>query len=180
MPLLQKTTLLTLFFCVQLHFFAKSQTSRETLNTKIGAVSFDKNITGFHFAVIIKHRFVYSKNGKQDLNAPTPKTGFFIQAIENMDYKSAIGYIFELTHQFGNDNQAKTAASFKDTSFNIYGRKSYCSFFCIFDKTGKETSAMLIGFIPVKGDVILFLANDYTKGEYERRFLKTFQSIRLL
>lgn len=85
LSLFKKTIFLTLFFCVQLHFIAKSQTSRETLNTEIGTVSFDKNITGFHFAIIMKHRFVYSKNGKADLDTPTPKTGFFIQGIEKMD-----------------------------------------------------------------------------------------------
>jgi hypothetical protein len=180
MTLPAKTTLLTLFLCTQIYYFGQSQGSRESIKTKIGIVSFDKNITGFQFATILKERFVYSKNGKKDLGSSTPKTGFFIQAIKNMDAKSATIYLLQLYLQFGKDNPEKVSASLKDSTFNIQSHKSLCSFFSVFDKNGKKKSDMLIGVIPVNSKTILFLSNDYTKGEYKKKFFKTFQSIQLL
>jgi len=156
----------------------KSQSSREIIKTKIGKISFDKAITGFQFATIMKERFIYSSNGVKDLSNPNPTTGFFIEVHENMDYESAVSYVIQLCHQFGMSNLEKMNSSLKDTIINIQGYKSFCSSFSVYDKNNKKTNSMLIGVIPVGNKTVLFLSNDYSNDKYKNKFFKTFESIR--
>lgn len=174
----QKTILFVIVFLAMKPLLVQSQNTREILKTKIGSVSFDRAITGFHFTMIMKERYVYSLNGKKDINNPNLTTGFLFEARENMDYESAVSYVMQLSQHFGESNLDKMLATMKDTILNIQGHKSFCSSFSVFDKDSKKVCNMLIGAVPNNNKTILFLSNDYSNNLYGKKFFMTFQSIR--
>jgi hypothetical protein len=136
----------------------------------------DTTITGFHFAANFQGTYVYTVNGKSDLNTINP-SAFSFSILPNTTMKVAIGEIENLFTMSKQNGYNIADIIGKDTVIN-----GYKAFILSYTETEKKTDYKNLVFNAVimkENTAIIFVSGDLDKGKYLDNFKKTFYTTKL-
>ncbi|WP_276505070.1 hypothetical protein [Terrimonas pollutisoli] len=143
---------------------------------KFEDLKIDTTISGFHYAANFQGTFVYTPNGKSDLNTINP-SAFSFSILPNTTMKAAIGEIENLVTMSKQNGYTLTDIVKKDTTIN-----GYKAFILSFTETEKGTDYKNLVFDAVimkDNTAIIFVSGDLDKGKYLENFKKTFYATKL-
>lgn len=143
---------------------------------KVEGLKVDTTITGFHFAANFEGTYVYTPNGKSDLNIANPSALSFT-VMPNATYQDAHRQIEYLLNMAKQDGFTNTDVFEKDTT--IDGNQAY---YTLFTQTLKGTdyrNIVFYAFYLKDNTALLFISGDLNNGKYIENIKKTFYSTKL-
>ena len=134
----------------------------------------DTSITGFHFAADFRGTYVYTANGKSDLNTLNP-SAFSFSVMPNATYKDAKNEITQLLKMSTSNGYTHSDIIQKDTIVN-----GYKVYFTSLTETGYDYKNLLFHAFYIKENTaVVFVSGDLENGKYREKFKETFYKTRL-
>jgi hypothetical protein len=161
-----KIKLTTLLSSVFISLFSFGQIGVEDLKV-------DTTITGFHFAADFQGTFVYTLNGKADLNTINP-SAFAITIMSDATYQAALDQINNLLNMSIQNGYAHSDIIKKDTIIN--GNNAYYTSLTETQNGTDYKNLIFYAFYIKDKKALFFLSGDLNNGKYIEKFKKTFCS----
>lgn len=138
---------------------------------------FDESITGFKYAATMGNMFIYSPNGKADLNTqPENLSMFQFSTIEAPTFSKAKEFLDYTISRYG--VQGIQVSNLKKQDITINGNEAYEV--TMDAKDGDNKTSSLYQVIIHKGTTaVLFLGSDSEKGKWFDKFKATAQTIKM-
>ena len=154
----------------------QSNHSKKVLKTEIGNIKFDETITGFKFTQMLGKKFLYSPNGKKDINNNFRTSGYYILGVPNINHDNVKGYLQDFSQGYSQQEEIAKVADLKVEIFNTAFGKASVVTFTVYYKS-KEKGMALQAMVSNGKDAILFVGEDYKEGKFIEKFKQTFKSI---
>ena len=138
---------------------------------------FDESITGFKYAATMGNMFIYSPNGKSDLNIQQDNLSMFqLSTIEAPTFSKAKEFLDYTISRYS--VQGIQASNVKKQDISINGNQAYEVTVEAKDSDNKQTT--LYQVIIHKGTTaVLFLGSDSEQGKWFDKFKATAQTIKM-
>ncbi len=138
---------------------------------------FDESITGFKYAATMGNMFIYSPNGKADLNAQQENLSMFqLSTIETPSFSKAKEFLDYTISRYS--VQGIQASIVKKQDISINGNQAYEVTMQAKDADNKKS--ILYQVIIYKGaNAVLFLGSDNEQGKLFDKFKATAQTIKM-
>ena len=136
----------------------------------------DTTITEFHLAANFQGTYIYTPNGKSDLNTINP-SAFSFSILPNTTMKAAMGEIENLFTMSKQNGYNLTDIIRKDTV--ISGYKAFIFSYTETEKTTAYKNLVFNAVVMKENTAVIFVSGDLSKGKYLESFKKTFYTTKL-
>jgi hypothetical protein len=144
---------------------------------ELATFKFDETITGFKHATTMGNMFIYSPNGKTDLNAKQDNLSTFqLSTIEAPSFSRAKEFLDYTISRYS--LQAIQVSNIKKLDITINGNRAYEVIMDVKDAENKIST--LYQVVIYKGTIaVLFLGSDNEQGKWFDKFKATAQTIEM-
>jgi hypothetical protein len=155
---------------------------KHELKTEIGKIKFDLTLTNFkpttQMSNEIGKKYIYSLNGKDDLQSKVPISGFILAPLKFFDYKSAKKYVDDLTNDYGTDGGVIKRENIQKSEIEINKLKSYIITFQTVDES-KNKCYVTLSILSNSQHSLLCWGSDFDNGIYSEKYINTIKSIEM-